>query len=97
MALRQSSGRLTLLRVHKKGSKYGPNNDRIDVEVVVWLDSEPGKAFGFQLRNDDNRPARQGMLDLLRDAFNNNWSTTIDYEIGPSKSNGVILRVWLTK
>jgi len=97
MALRQSSGKLTLLRVHKKSSKYGPNNDRIDVEVVVWLDSESGKAFGFQLRNDGNRPARQGMLDLLRDAFNNNWTTTIDYEIGPSKSNGVILRVWLTK
>lgn len=88
---------MSLLRVHKKGSKYGPNNDKIDVEVVVWLDTEPGKAFGFQLRDDGDRPARQGMLDLLRDAFNNGWTTTIDYNISPGKSNGVILRVWLTK
>lgn len=97
MALQQSKGRVSLLRVHQKGSKYGPANDKIDVEVVIWLDSEPGKAFGFQLRDDSNRPARQGMLDLLRDAFNNNWQTTIDYEIKAGKENGVVLRVWLTK
>jgi len=28
--------------------------------------------MGFQLRSDDNRPARDGMLDLLRDAFTTN-------------------------
>jgi hypothetical protein len=37
------------------------------------------------------------MLDLLRDAFNYNWKTTIDYDIDSNKSNGVIVRVWLTK
>lgn len=97
MALYQSRGHLSLLRVHKKGSRYGPSDDELDVEVVVWLDTEPGKAFGFQLRDDGDRPARQGMLDLLRDAFNHAWTTTIDYELGSGKSNGVILRVWLTR
>ncbi|HEX6699223.1 MAG TPA: hypothetical protein VF101_00675 [Gaiellaceae bacterium] len=65
--------------------------------MVAWLDSQPGKAFGFQLRDDADGPARRGMLDLLRDAFNHGWKTTIDYEIGAGKLNGVILRVWLTK
>lgn len=88
---------MTLLRVHDVGTKYGPPADQIDVEVVIWLDSQPGKAFGFQLRNDSNRPVRQGMLDLLRDAFNNNWTVTIHYEINPGLNNGVIRRVWLTK
>lgn len=95
--LQQATGKVTLLRVHDVGTKYGPPADQIDVEVVIWLDSQPGKAFGFQLRDDSNRPARQGMLDLLRDAFNNNWTVTIDYNIDPGKNNGVIIRVWLTK
>ena len=93
----ESIGRVTLLRVHDVGTAYGPPNDKIDVEVIVWLDSQPGKAFGFQLRDDSNRPARQGMLDLLRDAFRNNWTVTIDYNIDPGKNNGVITRTWVTK
>jgi hypothetical protein len=97
MALLQASGRVSLLRVHNKGSGYGPDSDKIDVEVVAWLDSQPGKAFGFQLRDDDERPAHQGMLDLLRDAFDNGWKTTIDYDISPGKLNGLIHRVWLTR
>ena len=93
----ESSGRVSLLRVHDVGTGYGPANDQIDVEVIVWLDSKPGMAFGFQLRDDSNRPARQGMLDLLREAFSHNYIVTIDYDITPGKNNGVITRVWITK
>jgi hypothetical protein len=57
----------------------------------------PNNAFGFQLRNDNNRPARAGMLDLLRDAFNHNWTVAMDYEIDSGKKNGIVIRVWLTK
>jgi hypothetical protein len=95
--LLEASGKVTLLRVHEVGSAYGPANDRIDVEVIVWLDTQAGKAFGFQLRDDANRPVRQGMLDLLRDAFRNNWIVTIDYNIDPGKKNGIIVRTWVTK
>ena len=84
-------GKLTLLRVHNVGTGYGPPNDYLDVEVVVWLDTEPNRAFGFQLRNDNSRPVRQGMLDLLRDAFDYNWTVDID------ECDGVVFRVWLTK
>ena len=97
MALQQSSGKLTLLRVHELGSKFGPPTDQIDVEAVIQLSSTSGKSFGFQLRNDSNRPVRQAMLDLLRDAFNHNWTVTLNYEIDSGKQNGVTTRVWLTK
>ncbi len=97
MALLEASGHLSFLRVHDVGTGWGPPTDFIDVEVVIMLDSQPGLAFGFQLRNDDQRPARTGMLDLLRDAFNHNWTATIDYDIEPGKNNGIIIRVWLTK
>lgn len=93
----ESSGKVALLRVHDVGTAYGPANDKIDVEVILWLDTKPGMAFGFQLRDDANRPARQGMLDLLRDALAHGYSVTIDYNIDPGKKNGVIIRTWVTK
>jgi len=97
MALLERSGRITFLRVHDVGTGFGPPTDFIDVEAVIKLNSEPDKSFGFQLRNDAERVARQGMLDLLRDAFNNNFNVIIDFDIDPGKKNGVIIRVALTR
>jgi hypothetical protein len=95
--LLNARGKITMLRVHDVGTKYGPPSDQIDVEVVIKLHTEPGKAFGFQLRNDNQQNARDGMLNLLRDAFTNNWTTSIDYKIDPGKKHGVIIRVWVSK
>jgi hypothetical protein len=97
MARLQSSGKLTFLRVHDVGTKFGPSTDQIDVEVVMKLSSEPDRAMGFQLRNDSNGPARQGMLDLLRDAFNHDWTVTVDYDLDTGKTNGLAMRVALRK
>jgi hypothetical protein len=97
MALKNTSGKITLLRVHEVGTAFGSATDRIDVEVVFQLDSEPNKSFGFQLRNDARQAVHQGMLDLLRDALNFGWIVNSDYEIGARKRNGVVLRIWLTK
>jgi hypothetical protein len=54
--------------------------------------------MGFQLRNDESRPVRQGMLDLLRDAFNHNWTVVIDYtiDLDAGQKNGRIRRTALT-
>ena len=89
-------GHITMLRVHDLGTAFGPPTDKIDVEVVITLDSKPGEAYGFQLRNDTKLPARQGMLDLLRDAFAANSFVNIDYITPPGKKNGLIIRTWLT-
>lgn len=90
-------GKLTLLRVHDLGTGFGPPTDFIDVEVVIALDSEPNKFFGFQLRNDNKLPARQGMLDLMRDAFERNLIVNIDYFQRPGKTTHILFRTWLTK
>jgi hypothetical protein len=94
-----SLGRVTELRVIELGTKHGPPTDQIDVEVVVKLDTEPTRGMGFQLRNDQNRPVRQGMLDLLRDAFEIGCQTRIEYSIDAAagKHNGMIVRVILIK
>jgi len=93
----QSTGKITFLRVHDVGTGFGPSSDFIDVEVVVQINTKPGESYGFQLRNDSNRAARQGMLDLLRDAFNSNATVVLDYQIEPPKKNGVLIRVALKK
>jgi hypothetical protein len=94
--LLNTSGTLSLLRVHDLGTEYGPPTDQIDVEVVIQFAGRPTEAFGFQLRTDDNFPARRGMLDLLRDGFNNGHTVHVDFTIDSGKHNGVIVRTWLT-
>jgi hypothetical protein len=93
--LLEQTGTITFLRVHNLGTGFGPPTDFLDVEAVIKLDSSPNDAFGFQLRNDKFRPSRQGMLDLLRDAYFHGQAVTIDYLIIPGRHNGVILRVAL--
>jgi len=97
-ALLQTTGKVTFLRVHDVGTGFGPSDDQIDVEVVFRLDSQPRKAFGFQVRDDANRAARQGMLDLLRDAFEHGWTVVTDFEVDDpdNDNNGVAIRVALT-
>jgi hypothetical protein len=98
--LKTGSGKVTMLRVHEVGSKYGPAGDQLDVEVVFKLDSLPNMAFGFKLRNDANLATHQGMLDLLRDAFNHGHKVHTDYSVGDvefPRKNCQVFRVWITK
>jgi len=44
-----AEGLLTMLRVHDVGTGYGSSTDSLDVEVVIKLDSQPGKALGADL------------------------------------------------
>ena len=98
MALLNLSGKIVMLRVNEVGDSFGRPPDNIVVEVVVQLDSHAaGAASGFQLRADSSQPARQGMLDLLRDAFNHGWRVHFDHEVPAGKTKGTIVRTWVTK
>jgi len=95
--LLEKTGKIVFLRAHDLGTGYGPPNDFLDVEAVFILNAIGDGAYGFQLRNDDNLPARQAMFSLLRDAFVNNLNVTADYLIDPGKKNGVAIRVALRR
>jgi len=95
--LLEKTGKIVFLRAHDLGTGYGPPNDQLDVEAVFILNAVGDGAYGFQLRNDDNLPARQAMFSLLRDAFVNNFQVTADYLIDPGKTNGVAIRIALTR
>jgi hypothetical protein len=95
--LLEKTGKIVFLRAHDLGTKYGPPNDQLDVEAVFILNAINDGAYGFQLRNDNNLPARQAMFSLLRDAFVNNLAVTADYLIDTGKANGTAIRVALTR
>jgi len=95
--LLEKTGRIVFLRAHDLGTEYGPPNDQLDVEAVFILNSLGDGSYGFQLRTDDNLPARQAMFSLLRDAFVNDLTVITDYLIDPGKQNGIAIRVALTR
>jgi xyloglucan-specific exo-beta-1,4-glucanase len=85
-------GKITLIRVNDVGGGYGPPTDFMDTDAEVWLDTQPGRAFGFQLRPDGQEADHKGMLKLLRDAFDNNRAVQLDI-IRTGVRNGRIVRV----
>jgi hypothetical protein len=91
-SLQSATGKITLLRVHDVGTGYGPPYDQLDAEVIVWLDTEPDKAFGFQLRGGAERPAAQGKLKLLRDCFNADRRVRLEFTRTGCRS-GHLLRI----
>jgi hypothetical protein len=95
--LLEKTGNVVFLRAHDLGTGFGPPTDQLDVEAVFSLNAIADGAMGFQLRNDNNLPARQAMFSLLRDAFVNNLPVTADYLIDPGKKNGIAIRVALIR
>ena len=93
-----ATGKLTMLRTHDQGTKYGPANDSIDAEIAIALNTAPGKSFGFQLRADDRNPSRRAMYDLLLHAYVHDWTVRIDYfQLSPERRNHILFRAWVTK
>jgi hypothetical protein len=94
---RQASGKINYMRIQQVGETFEPPSDSIAIEVVIKIDTLPANAFGFSVRNNANLLSHQGMLDILRDAFFNNHPVTIEYNIIPPKTNGILLRASVQK
>ena len=97
MARLQSRGKLTFLRVHDggRGVWAADRPDRWRGRSQSGYPSRRG--VGLRIRADSARPVRQGMLDLLRDAFSNDFTVVLDYNLDTGKSNGVVIRVALER
>jgi hypothetical protein len=97
--LKGAKGFVSFLRVHEIGSGFGGGDSNfLDADVVFKLDREPAKAFGFQLRDDENRPIREGMLALLREAATIPAVIEIEYLelVIPPNQNSFVFRMNLT-
>jgi photosystem II stability/assembly factor-like uncharacterized protein len=91
-SLQTAVGLITLLRVHDLQTGFGPPDDQLDAEVIVLLDTEPEKAFGFKLRADADRADANGKLKVLRDAFNQNRRVRLEF-VRTGCRTGKIVRV----
>lgn len=89
-------GKINFLRVNDGGGYGGGKTNNLDADVIMRLDTQPGRAFGFKLRDGDNLPVRQAMLGLLRDAFGLDATITIDYNQVENEVNSYILRIEMT-
>ncbi|WP_328184489.1 hypothetical protein [Marinobacter sp. OP 3.4] len=94
MALVIRQGQLESLRVNERGDRFGGSGDNITAEVIVQLAGDDG-AYGFRLLDDEDRPLRQGYLDLLRDALAYGHNVRLDVEIDEGKTKGIIIRLTL--
>jgi hypothetical protein len=90
-------GTVTFLRVQDTGKGFGGGDSNfIDADVIFKLDTSPLKTFGFQLRNDENFPVRDGMLSLLREAVKDRGLSVItDYFelVNPPNQNSIAFQV----
>ena len=91
-SLIETVGHITFLRAHEVGSGFGKPPNFLDSEVIVELAEEPLRAFGFQLRADQNAPTRTDMFDILRSAFIAGRPVRLDY-ITTGPRAGEIIRV----
>jgi hypothetical protein len=91
-SVQSATGRIAVLRIHELGTGFGPPSDSIDAELIVQLDSEPGKAFGVQLRNNGDLPVAEGFLTLLQQAFKTDRIIRIEF-VRSGCRTGHILRV----
>ena len=87
---------MTLLQAHDRESGYGAPPDFIDADAVFQLDTEPGRTFGFTMRDDADRVAHQAMFDLLRHAFDHSHPVQADVDLAAGMNNGRAQRVWIT-
>jgi len=92
MALLTKTGTITLLRVNRRGTGFGPPADHIDGELIIQLSSSPLEAYGVTLRDDADGPVHRAMFDLLRDAFNAGRPVTLEVELETGRRNGLIFR-----
>ena len=91
-----NEGRVDFLRVHDVGTGYGPPVDALDAEAIITIDTAPGMAFGFTLRDDADEIAHRGMLDTLRTAFNQERAVRIEF-VRTSLRKGRAIRVMLVE
>ena len=93
------TGKITSLRLTELGSSstYGPPGETIQAEAVFQIDSLSDMAFGIQRRNDDLLPSHQGILNLLLEAFANNWTVNFEYTAYAGSNNGMLTFVTASK
>ena len=76
------TGKIAIFRTQAKNIEMGPENDRLDAETLVTLDSQPGMIFGIPLHEDN--PSAREMIETLRAAYLGKLPVIIESQAGPT-------------
>ncbi len=76
--LLSTTGQLSRIRVNEINGNFGGCPNCITAEVLFQF-TNSSRWFGLRLLNDANLAPHQAAVDLLRDAFNNDWTVQVDY------------------
>ena len=79
-------GTISLYRVQIQGLEFGRDENRIDAEIIVTLDSQPDMVYTVRL-HEDSPPVNKVLADTLRDAYLNKTPVTIYHQIAPGKKH----------
>jgi len=72
------SGQLSRIRVNDLNGSFGGCPNCITAEVLFKF-TNSNRWYGLRLLSDANLVPHQAAVDLLRDAFNNDWTVQVDY------------------
>jgi hypothetical protein len=82
-------GKVTLYRVQIEGMNFGEGKDKVNGEVFVSLDSNPGMIYSLSLQSGKNGESavNQEIANTLRTAYVNKIPVTLYYQMGIKRDN----------
>jgi hypothetical protein len=72
-------GVVKLIRLNEVGSGYGPHFDRLDMELILAVDSYPDLVIGLPMRGGPAEAVHWSMLTSLRAAFRRGSRVRLEY------------------
>jgi len=92
------SGKVSLIYVQELGKNYKVLGHPVYTEAVFKLSTKPNIWFHFHLRNDQESLVNQAYFDILRDAYNNNYTVSVLADISTSKpADTSVMALWISR
>lgn len=84
----QVSGKVTMFRVQQKGIEVMVSGEKVDAEILVQVDTHPDTVYVMPMHDPD--PAKQAIMETLRQAYVSDKLITIEHIIAPGKKVATI-------
>lgn len=89
----EAKGKITMFRSQQQNLELGADSDFLDAEVLVTLDTQPGKVYGVRLHGDSEANAQ--IAETLRAAYLANRPVVLQHRLDVGKKNLQIIWVQL--
>ncbi len=77
----ENMGKINLYRVQMQGLEFGRDEEKVDAEILVTLDTKPEMVYTVRL-HPDSPPVNKILADTLRDAYLSQTNVTLYHQKG---------------